>query len=210
MSASVFSPRQTDLGRSLALAALAALFVSGCAAPRSALLPEIDSWEGRKIVLGGLHEWEFSGRIAVKTAAEGFNGKLRWAQDEDEFSATVSGPLSIGKVRIEGDRQTVVFTDKDGTRTELDDAELELRYRYGWTIPVASLRFWALGIPDPAAPAQTEFNDDGHLAALTQRDWSVQISRYGEGGGQMMPKLLTAENADTRVRLVIDHWIFFE
>ena len=187
-----------------------ALLVSGCAAPRSALLPDIDSWEARKTLLGDLDEWEFSGRIAVKTAAEGFNGKLRWAQEADEFSATVSGPLSIGKVRIEGDRQEVVFTDKDGTRTELEDAELELRFRYGWTIPVASLRYWALGIPDPAVPAETEFNDDGQLAALTQRDWSVRISRYGEGGGQAMPKLLTAENADTRVRLVIDHWIFFE
>jgi hypothetical protein len=26
----------------------------------------------------------------------------------------------------------------------------------------------------------------------------------------MMPKVLTAENADTRVRLVIDYWIFFD
>ena len=124
--------------------------------------------------------------------------------------ATVSGPLSIGKVRLEGDSRAVLFTDKDGTRTEFEDAELELRYRYGWTIPVASLRYWALGIPDPDAPAQTELDAEGRLAALTQRDWSVRISRYGEGGGQTMPKLLTAENADTRVRLVIDHWIFFE
>ena len=29
-------------------------------------------------------------------------------------------------------------------------------------------------------------------------------------GGQSMPSRLTAENSDTRVRLVIDHWIFFD
>ena len=207
---SVFSQRRTDPVRPAALALLAALGLAGCAAPQSALLPDIDSWETRQAVLAGLGEWEFSGRIAVKTDAEGFNGKLRWAQDRDEFSATVSGPLSIGKVRLEGDAQAVVFTDKDGTRTELEDAELELRYRYGWTIPVASLRYWALGIPDPGAPSKTEFGADGQLAGLSQRDWSVRISRYGEGGGQTMPKLLTAENADTRVRLVIVHWIFFD
>jgi len=184
--------------------------IAGCATPRSALLPEIDSWATRMAVLAGLDEWEFSGRIAVKTEAEGFNGKLRWTQDEDRFSATVSGPLSIGKVRIEGDDRSAVMTDKDGVRTELEDAELELRYRYGWTIPIESLRFWALGIPDPSAPAETELNASGQLQSLRQRDWSVSISRYDDGGGQLMPKMLTAENSDTRVRLVIDHWVFYE
>ncbi len=193
-----------------ALAVVVVLLISGCATPRSALLPDIDGWDARTRVLGNVEDWEFSGRIAVKTAAEGFNGKLRWAQNEDEFSATVSGPLSIGKVRIEGDERTVIMTDKNGQRTELEDAELELRYRYGWTIPVESLRYWALGIPDPSAPAETRLNAAGQLESLTQRDWSVSFSRYADGGGQPMPKLLSAENADTRVRLVIDHWIFFD
>ncbi len=203
-------PNLPDLMRPSALAVVAALLISGCVTPRSALLPEIDEWDARARVLGSLEEWQFSGRIAVKTATDGFNGKLRWAQEDDAFSATVSGPLSIGKVRIEGDERTVIMTDKNGQRTELEDAELELRYRYGWTIPVESLRYWALGIPDPSVPAVTRFNAAGQLESLTQRDWSVSISRYADGGGQPMPKLLSAENADTRVRLVIDHWIFFD
>jgi outer membrane lipoprotein LolB len=186
------------------------VLVAGCATPHSALLPEIDSWDTRTRVLAGLNEWEFRGRIAVKTGSDGFNGKLRWMQKDEDFSAIVSGPLSIGKVRIEGDDHSVVMTGKDGVRTELEDAELELRYRYGWTIPIESLRYWALGIPDPSVPAQTEVNADGQLESLTQRDWSVRISRYDDGGGQLMPKLLTAENSDTRVRLLVDHWVFFD
>jgi outer membrane lipoprotein LolB len=174
------------------------------------MLPEIDSWNTRTQVLAELDQWEFNGRIAVKTDTDGFNGKLRWAQNGDDFTATVSGPLGIGTVRLEGDERSVVMTDKDGVRTEIEDAELELYYRYGWTIPVASLRYWALGIPDPATPAETDFNEHGQLHTLAQRNWSVSISRYADGGGQLMPKLLTAENSDTRVRLVIDHWIFFD
>jgi outer membrane lipoprotein LolB len=193
----------------LAVVALVAA-LSGCAAPKSALLPELNDWSARQQVLAGLDEWEFSGRIAVKTAADGFNGKLRWSQQRDAFEATASGPLGAGAVRIEGDGASVVLTDKDGIRTELEDAELEFRMRFGWTIPVQSLRYWALGVPDPAAPADTVIDDTGRLASLRQRDWSVSFSRYAEGGGQMMPKVLTAENSDTRVRLVIDYWIFFE
>ena len=184
--------------------------LAGCVTPKSALLPEIEDWSTRTTVLAGLDEWEFSGRIAVKTATDGFNGKLRWSQDKNEFEVTASGPLGAGAVRIEGDRQSVVLTDKNGVQTELRDAELEFRYRYGWTIPVTSLRYWALGIPDPSSAAETVFNDAGELESLTQRDWSVTFSRYADGGGQLMPKVLTAENSDTRVRLVIDYWIFFD
>jgi len=205
-----FSLKRRSVTLRFCAAALAAALVAGCVTPKSAALPDIGNWDARQGVLAALDEWEFSGRIAVKTANDGFNGKLRWAQDQESFEVTASGPLGAGAVRVESDGHSVRFTDKEGETTELEDAELEFRYRYGWTIPVRSLRYWALGIPDPSGPADTVIDEDGKLTSLRQRDWSVTFSRYDEGGGQMMPKVLTAENADTRVRLVIDYWIFFD
>ena len=190
-----------------ALAALALLY--GCATvPQGRDLPPIGDWESRQQVLGSLPSWSFKGRVAVKAAEDGFNGKINWTQRGDAFEATVSGPLGVGTVRIEGDGSAVVLTDKDGTRTELQDAEVDLRYRFGWAIPVSSLRFWALGIPDPAIVAETKLDDQERLVLLSQRDWSVAISRYREAGGQQMPALLTAEDPQTRVRIVIDSWLF--
>lgn len=186
-------------------------YLAGCATTRpSADLPDIEAWETRTVVLGAVREWEFRGRVAVKAGDEGFNGKFDWIQDGDAFSATVGGPLGVGTVRIQGNGRSMVLTDKDGERTELEDAERELRWRYGWTIPVESLRYWALGIPDPSVPGLTEFNSEGRLARLEQSGWTVEISRYREGAGQQMPRILTATNADTRVRMVIDRWLFFE
>ena len=112
-------------------------------------------------------------------------------------------------MQIDGDGRRITVTERDGAVTELDDPEYDLRMRYGWTIPVQSLRFWALGIPDPASPAATEFGDDGQLARLTQRNWTVDIRQYREGGGQLMPRRITAVNADAKVRLVIDNWTFY-
>ena len=196
--------------RSLGLL-LAVVVLAGCAAaPPSVDLPPLDSWQVRNQVLGNLEDWEFKGRIAVKAGDDGFNGKFNWTQEGEAFNATVGGPLGMGTVRIEGDGNSVLLTDKDGVETVLDDAEAELRWRYGWTIPVASLRYWALGIPDPAYPAVTDFDDDGRLARLEQSDWVVEISRYREGGGQQMPRILSATNPDTRVRMVIDRWLFFD
>ncbi len=192
-------------------AALAAMLVlAGCATTRQSVdLPPLDSWETRTAVLGALDEWAFKGRIAVKAGDEGFNGNFHWAQAGDAFEASVGGPLGMGTVRMEGDGQAIALTDKDGVRTELADAEAELYRRYGWTIPVASLRYWALGIPDPALPAETRLDSEGRLTRLEQSAWTVEISRYSEGGGQSMPRILTATNPDTRVRMVIDRWSFF-
>lgn len=193
---------------------LTAVFVSvllaGCATTRPGIeLPSLSNWEQRQQVLGELVDWEFRGRIAVKSDADGFNGKINWAQTGDRFYATVGGPLGIGTVVIEGSSAAIMLTDKDGKQTVLVDPERELYARYGWTIPVSSLRFWALGIPDPANEADTEVDESGRLQQLLQRDWSVEISRYRENAGQDMPRTLTAKNPDTRVRMVIDKWTFY-
>ena len=209
MSANVNSLKSSSSGKRLALIC-AALLVSGCASRQTLQLPEIESWDSRTEVLSNLSNWEFSGRIAVNAGEKGFNGKMRWIQKDDAFEATVSGPLGIGTVRIESDGQSVVHTDKDGVRTELEHAEAELYERYGWTIPVSSLGYWVRGIPDPSMPAKTELNSDDQLAELEQRDWTVAITRYQIGGGQPMPGLLKAYNSDTRVTIVIDKWKFFD
>ncbi len=187
------------------------LLLAGCATmPKGVDLPPMSTWDERQAVLAEQPRWDFKGRMGVKAGDEGFNAKFYWAQHGDSFETTVSGPLGIGTVLIEGDERRVVLTDKDGEKTELVNPEAELWYRYGWTIPVGSLRYWALGIPDPRLPSETEFNDEGQLEVLHQGNWTVKISRYREAAGQLMPRTLTATNPDTRVRMVIDRWSFFD
>jgi outer membrane lipoprotein LolB len=190
---------------------LVAALLSACATTREkTVLPDLPTWSDRVYVLGGLEDWEFRGRIGVKAGDDGFNGKVRWIQDGDAFTATVGGPIGIGTVRIAGDGESAVLTDKDGVETVLDNAESDLKRRFGWRLPVSSLRFWALGIPEPGLPAETEFDGDGMLIGLGQRGWDVRITRYKAAGGQPMPFRLTAKSSDTTVRLVVDSWFFFK
>lgn len=198
-------PRRLRGALPLLLLGLAA----GCAVQPGRELPPLTDWETRRDVLGALEEWEFRGRIGVRSGEEGFNGKLSWWQNDELFLATVSGPFGAGGVRIEGDRGLVRLTDPDGEVIEMRDAEQELRRRYGWTIPVASLRYWALGIPDPAMPAVTDFGEDGSLRRLEQGNWVIDVTDYRESGGQLMPRRMAASNPDTKVRLVIDRWKFY-
>jgi outer membrane lipoprotein LolB len=185
-----------------------AAMLGGCATKRGVELPDFGDWETRKAFLEQVDEWQFAGRIGVSAADEGFNGKLWWRQNGLAFRARISGPLGVGTIFLNGDRRQLTLTDRDGVVTELVDAELELRQRYGWTIPVTSLRYWALGIPDPTSPAEENFNDQGRLHELRQRGWQVIIGQYADGGGQAMPRRLTAFADDIRVRLIIDDWTF--
>jgi len=213
---SASSPRNPDGGcraaarycRGCVSAAVLAVLAAGCATERGVQLPELSDWEARRTALSRLDEWEFRGRVAVKAREEGFNGSLTWWQNDDLFVASVSGPFGAGSVRIDGDHDYVRIIDQEGETLEMEDAERELQLRYGWTIPVASLRYWALGVPDPASPAVTEIGDGGLLRRLEQRGWVLEIDQYREGGGQPMPRRMTAIHPDTRVRLVIDRWEF--
>ena len=195
----------------LAWLGLCLAILSGCATTRSSIdLPDITTWDLRQEALIELDSWEFQGRIAVKAGEKGFNGKFNWTQTGDEFYATISGPLGIGTVKIEGDGRVVFLTDKGGIRTILQNPETELYYRYGWTIPINSLRYWALGIEDPSVEAKAEVDEFGRLISLQQNDWVLKISRYHESAGQEMPRNLMASNLDTRVRMVIEKWMFYQ
>jgi len=205
-----FRTPSTSSRRELPLAAaILILALSGCATERGIALPEMNDWQTRQAILAGLDDWSFSGRIGVKSTDDGFNGRLRWRQQADDFDASLSGPLGAGAVRIEGSSRGLTVYDGEGIVTELDDPERDLKLRYGWTIPVESLRYWVLGVPDPRQPADVDFGEDGQVSRLVQGGWTAEISQYREGGGQLMPRRITAENGDSRVRLVIDSWVFY-
>ena len=192
------------------VALLAALFLAGCAGPAGVTLPDLGDWEQRQRTLAALDEWTFNGRAAVRTEDDGFNAKLRWLQSGVRYQATLSGPLGIGTVRIEGDDQQAVLINEDGEQSTFHDIEAELQHRYGWTIPVRSLRYWALGIPDPSLPADTKLDEAGRLAELKQGGWQVRVSKYGAAAGQVMPSRVRAGNGSAVITLVIDRWVFFE
>lgn len=182
--------------------------LAACATTRNVQLPPLPDWETRQAVLQDLGQWSFAGRIGVSAGDEGFNGKLWWRQDSTVFRARISGPLGVGSVFINGRGAEVTVTDNEGEVTRLQDAEADLRAMYGWTIPLASLRHWALGIPDPAVPAETVFDAAGQLVHMAQGGWRVDISQYREAAGQAMPRRLTAVSDDVKVRLVVDEWSF--
>jgi len=183
--------------------------VSACTPLPVRELPDITNWEDRNRVLADLQEWEFRGRLGVRTADDGFNGKVHWQQLDTDYNAQISGPIGFGSLRISGNSGLVRLVDRDGQLTVLTDPEADLESLYGWTLPVQSLRFWALGIPDPKSPATTLVLDArGLLTVLAQNGWRIEYPDYRPFAGQAMPRKLVATAGDARVVLVFDNWVF--
>jgi len=191
-------------GVRLGAAALAVL--AGCRTLPPAPLPGA-SWETRRPQLQSLEHFQLHGRVAVAAGGEGFNASLLWTQDGTRSEVTLGGPLGVGGAQLTatGDELTVVTSR--GEHIESAAAHAELAARLGFDPPLASLRYWVLGVPDPTQPA-TESLDPAQqrLSGLTQGGWHVEYQSYESAGDGALPARLTLQRDAVRVRLLVDGW----
>jgi len=185
------------------LAALAALAACRTVPPRAAPT----SWEVRRPQLQALAHFELRGRVAVAAAGEGFNANLRWIQQGAHAQLTLQGPLGVGGAQVIAAGDELTLVTPHGEQLDNAAAHAELAARLGFDPPLSSLRYWVLGVPDPAQPS-TEALDASQqrLAALTQSGWHIDYVSYGLAGDGSLPARLTLQRDAVRVRLLVDDW----
>lgn len=199
-----------------AAAALAALLLAGCAgvAPRpgtpfgSAAPPLAAAWQQHLARISGIEAFTLDARVAA-SGSFGVTGTLHWAQRGAVFTARFSGPLGSGAVEITGTPEVVLI--RSGTdRYTTTQPEHFLLQRFGWTLPLAGLRHWALGIPasGPAATPATalNLNPDGTLRTLQQGGWEIDYPQYQPVAGHRLPRKITLQGKKIHVRIIIDQW----
>jgi outer membrane lipoprotein LolB len=184
---------------------LAVLATAGCAGlPRPAPMP--GEWEERAGRLAMVEQWSVRGRIAAKTETDAFNGSVVWTQADNFVSFNFRAPLGVGGFRLAGNDDHMMLYASNGEVWELAQPERELRERTGWSIPLAGLRFWMLGLPDPGSAANVEYGDRGFLRRLEQQGWSVSYDAYKQVQGEWLPHKLVVETTGVRLRLAVDRW----
>ncbi len=168
--------------------------MAGCATAPP--VPDADTpWELRREALQALDAWRVQGRIAVRTDDDGWSGKLIWEQASDALDVRFRGPLGVGGFRLKGNGQSLDLTTSEGDTVRLMDPAAELEASLGWPVPVDSMRYWMLGVPDPAAPASEILDTTGRLAALEQFGWRVDFESYRQFGDDWMPRKLVIVGA---------------
>jgi outer membrane lipoprotein LolB len=182
------------------------MLLAGCRTVPVARAPSVP-WPLHRAQLQERGHFELKGRVAVAAGHQGFNARLRWVQDGARSQVALAGPLGAGGVEVTADGGTLEVATANGTRMQSDAARAELATRLGFDPPIASLRYWILGVPDPAAPA-AETLDAGQqrLRSLEQDGWHIDYPGYVAVGAEWLPSRLTLQRADVRVRLLVDDW----
>lgn len=182
------------------------LLLAGCAATPE-LPPVADpsqAWADHQRRLAGVAAWQLGGRIAIRTEDEGWQAGIDWRQQEQAYLIQLTGPLGQGSLRLEGDGRLVTLSSGEDTLVD-EDAEALLYRQMGWRVPLAALRYWALGLPAPGA-AEQELNPQGMLARLHQAGWTIEFRDYVHRGELTLPGRLFISNHRAQVRLVVDRW----
>jgi len=186
----------------LALTALGA----GCVTPpERAPMTGVD-WLERREMLQEIEEFRMEGRLSLNTGRRGYSGTVSWEQNDDIVDFRFRGPFGFGGFRIHGDPEQLRVKTTAGDELLLRDPEREMTERFGWSLPVHSMRYWILGVPDPALPASEVPGEDGPLESLEQSGWLLLYDSYSEAEGLLLPRRLDMERGEVRIRVMADRW----
>ena len=184
----------------LALCGLLALAACGHA-PLRPVPPPADA-----AALAAIEHWQASGRIAVRTAQDGFSAHFDWRQQGPRAQLGVRGPFGAGAARLSVDPDTIRVESGNEPPLEVlapfDALEPQLVARLGFPLPLAVLRYWMLGIPAPSPEVQ------GAAPAFDQAGWHVVASGFGavERAPGSLPGRLELSRGSTRIRVIVDRW----
>lgn len=187
-----------------AVALVSALALVGCAttAPIAPGSPPADA----RSALLALTAWHANGRVAVKTANDGWSAGFEWREADERGEVNVRGPFGAGSARIT--RTPTLIRIEQGSAPPIDvpapfDAlEATLVERLGVPLPLTQLRWWLIGVAAPGVPSV------GDAAAFEQSGWRVQVNEYTTvpGAPAPLPRRLVLERDATRVRVIVDRW----
>lgn len=148
---------------------------------------------------------QFTMQARVAATASGAKANLLWRQRGETFDARLSGPFGAGAVAISGDAREVEVRHGQ-ERYVTAQPERLLHERLGWSLPVASLRWWVLGLPAPGLRAQVQADAAGRPATLDQNGWHLEYGEYQSVGSLSLPRRFSLQSAETGFRVVVDSW----
>lgn len=182
------------------------LFISACSSP--ALRPVDDpqaTWQQRSQWLDTIEHWDIEGRIAIRSYEQAVNANLRWRQDGDVFAIEITGPLGQGGVSLNGAPGKAHLVSGDINDIASDAQELLFTHT-GYVVPIAALKYWIRGLPQPHSGSRHSLDAQGRLAQLHQDQWKVRFRSYEDYQSHSLPNKVFVDNHQLSVRIVIDKW----
>lgn len=189
-----------------------AFIVTGCTTSptkRPKLGPEQPNevvWENHQQKVMQITHWNAEGKVSVQSQKETFSASLNWEENNSHYKVVLRGPLGQGTVTLEGMPQQVMLTLSNGQKHMAATPESLLTQYTHWSLPVNQLKYWMRGIPDPTLPVHISLNENGYLNRLDQGIWHVQYLDYDDAQGIALPKKISIESYQFKLKAIINKW----
>ncbi|MGZ8191383.1 MAG: lipoprotein insertase outer membrane protein LolB [Methylococcaceae bacterium] len=153
-----------------------------------------------RVQLYDLPHWSLEGRVAVAGKNDSWSANIAWGHRPDKEHVKLSGPLGQGATIIEMTGDVVTMDRGDGHVQTSTQPELFINQQLGMFVPLQSLRYWVIGVPEPNQ-AFTEIGD-----GFAQAGWLVEYKQMQMVENTSMPRKITVVNNKVRLKLIIDQW----
>lgn len=180
---------------------LLSVFMSACVTAPLRLSVPSDP-QARRQLLQSLDGFAIAGRLAVAVGQEGFSANLAWTQKAARTELDLRAPLGFGSAHVVREGAQLRLESSRGEKLSGSAAADALAARLGFEPPLDSLRYWALGVVDPARPAVETAGEGGLPAVIEQDGWRIDYAEFQA----LLPRRLTLMRGPVRLRLVVDRW----
>jgi outer membrane lipoprotein LolB len=145
-------------------------------------------------------DWKFEGRAGLSNEKESLSLSLNWTHQNNQDMLELSGPLAQGHLLILMHDQYISIDDGENVKEYEGDVQAVLESVLGVSVPVASLRFWMLGVNDPSELYTLV------PSGFQQSGWVVRFKEMRQVKQELMPAKILLEKEKTRIKLIIDQW----
>jgi outer membrane lipoprotein LolB len=194
----------------LIIITLISFMISSCATSSDIDVPQdLPAFDQQQIQseLTNISDWKISGVIGIKYNGKADSANYVWQQKGDDFYIKIYGPLGVGAVEINGDKNSVELTDSNGKKTKSANVESLLNQKLGWSVPVKGLIYWVKGIAQPNIQKQTKYNKQNLLENLQQDGWNIDYKDYKLINGKYpLPSKVFMTRDNITIKVIIKSW----
>lgn len=148
-----------------------------------------------------LEHWSFEGRLALTGQNDSWSANISWEHSPESEQIKLSGPLGQGAVLISLTGNAVTIDRGGGDVQSSTQPEEFINQQLGMFVPVQSLRYWVVGLPEPS----NSYKDIG--VGFNQSGWLNEYKQMQLVNNEAMPHKMTVMNNQVKLKLVIDHWV---
>jgi outer membrane lipoprotein LolB len=142
------------------------------------------------------------GRVSVQHDSESFSGSLHWVADAMQDELLFTDPLGQGIASLVRSSAGVVLTPAGKAPVQAETADELTEKTLGFRLPLAGLRYWVQGHPDPGRPFERHTGNNDGSTQLRQDGWKIDYLQYREN----RPRKIYVTRDGLEIRLVIDEW----